>query len=214
MTTLLENNRAWAEQIRKHDKDFFTKLSNQQNPKYLWIGCSDSRVPANEIVGLMPGEIFVHRNVSNLVYLNDLNCLAVIQYAVEVLKVTDIIVCGHYGCAGVTAAFKKMKLGLIDQWIYGIGDTIERHEEILSHQTEVETLRRLVELNVVEQVRNVCQTNFLQDAWAGNQSVSVHGWVYSVGDGLLRDLDVVVSHAAELHQVYRRALERVHKKTV
>ena len=191
---LLENNRAWAADRVKRDPTFFTRLEKLQTPQYLWIGCSDSRVPANEIVGLDPGELFVHRNVANVVVHTDLNCLSVLQYAVDVLRVRHVIVCGHYGCGGVTAALHGSRHGLIDNWLRHVEDVAAKHAAALSSLPEEGRLDRLCELNVVEQVANVCQTTVLDDAWARGQDVTVHGWVYRLEDGLLRDMGVSASN--------------------
>jgi len=187
---LFQNNVAWAAQIKAEDPAFFETLSNQQAPHYLWIGCADSRVPANNIVGLRPGELFVHRNVANIVGHTDFNCLSVIQYAVEVLKVEHIIVCGHYGCGGVRAALQDSgNLGLIDNWLRHIRDIYHRHRGMLDAiPSEEERLDKLCELNVAEQVANVCNTTILHAAWSAGQKVAVHGWIYSLQNGLLRDL--------------------------
>src|SRR5256714_8761306 len=188
---LFENNRAWAARIRQHDPDFFRKLSEQQLPAYLWIGCSDSRVPANEIVGLLPGELFVHRNIANLVVHTDLNCLSVMQFAVELLKVRHIIVCGHYGCSGVQAALRRDRLGLSDNWLRHLQDVRHKHATLLDKAlSDAEAADRLCELNVVEQVANVCHTTLAPNAWQRGQELAVHGWIYGIGDGLLKDLDV------------------------
>ena len=196
---LFDNNSAWAAEITRQDPDFFKALSSQQAPGYLWIGCSDSRVPANEIVGLLPGELFVHRNVANVVVHGDLNCLSVIQYAVDVLRVRHIIVCGHYGCGGVLSALRDDKLGLVDNWLRHVQDVRWKHQEQLDElHTEAEQHDRLCELNVVEQVVNVAQTTVVRDAWSRNQPVAVHGWVYGLRDGLLRDLGMVITSAEEL----------------
>jgi carbonic anhydrase len=196
---LFLNNRAWADGIRRQDPEFFERLSRQQSPAYLWIGCSDSRVPANQIVGLTPGEMFVHRNVANVVVHTDLNCLSVIQFAVDVLKVQHIIVCGHYGCGGVLAALRGEKLGLIDNWLRHVQDVREKHRSALdSIGTEVLRHNRLCELNVVEQVTHVCQTSIVQGAWNRSQPLAVHGWIYGIGDGLLKDLEICITSAAEL----------------
>jgi len=201
---LFERNRQWASKIKKSDPDFFTRLSKQQNPEYLWIGCSDSRVPANQIVDLAPGEIFVHRNIANLVIHTDLNCLSVIQYAVEVLKVKHIIVCGHYGCSGVKAAVDNHGHGLIDNWLRNIKDVYRLHQEkIDALQNEQDRLNLLCELNVVEQVANVCHTTIVQSAWKAGQELTVHGWAYSIEDGILKDLNVCVSNSTEISQTYR-----------
>jgi len=199
LRNLFDSNRAWAEDITRRDPEFFQRLSRQQAPQYLWIGCSDSRVPANEIVGLLPGELFVHRNVANVVVHGDLNCLSVIQFAVDVLGVDHIIVCGHYGCGGVRAALRDDKLGLVDNWLRHVQDVQLRHQEQLDELlTEGERVDRLCELNVVEQVVNVAQTTVVRDAWARGKSLSVHGWVYGLGDGLLRDLDITVGSPEEI----------------
>ena len=196
---LFENNKKWAAAMTRRDPNFFKRLSHQQNPQYLWIGCSDSRVPANEIVGLAPGELFVHRNVANVVVPTDLNCLSVVQYAVDALRVQDIIVCGHYGCGGVLAALRGDQLGLIDNWLRHVQDVGEKHRrEIEPLAGEVERHNRLCELNVVEQVLHVCQTTVVQGAWGRGQSLAVHGWIYSIADGLLRDLEICVAGPAEL----------------
>ena len=190
---LFENNRAWSEGIRQVQPEFFLELARQQAPKYLWIGCSDSRVPANQIVGLMPGELFVHRNVANLVVHTDLNCLSVMQFAVDILKVRHIIVCGHYGCGGVGAAFRRERLGLSDNWLRHVQDVHEKHEKAVSDLSEAHAIDRLCELNVIEQVSNVSRTTIVQDAWARGQDLAVHGWIYGLQGGLLRDLEVTVS---------------------
>jgi carbonic anhydrase len=201
---LFENNRQWASKIKASDPDFFTRLSKQQHPEYLWIGCSDSRVPANQIVDLAPGEIFVHRNIANLVIHTDLNCLSVIQYAVEVLKVKHIIVCGHYGCSGVKAAVDNHEHGLIDNWLRNIKDVYRLHQEkIDALQTEKDRLNLLCELNVVEQVANVCHTTIVQGAWKAGQELTVHGWAYSIEDGILKDLNVCVSNSIDISQTHR-----------
>jgi carbonic anhydrase len=191
---LFDNNRIWASEMTRQDADFFRRLSTQQSPHYLWIGCSDSRVPANQIVGLLPGDMFVHRNVANVVVHTDLNCLSAIQFAVDVLRVEHIIVCGHYGCGGVLAALQKNNLGLIDNWLRHVQDVGAKHRaEIDRLKTEPERHSRLCELNVVEQVANVSQTTVVRDAWARGWAVTVHGWIYDLSDGLLRDLDVSVA---------------------
>jgi carbonic anhydrase len=205
--TLIENNQKWAARIKARDPDFFQKLLVQQSPAYLWIGCSDSRVPANEIVGLLPGELFVHRNVANVVVHTDLNCLSVIQYAVEVLKVKHIIVCGHYGCGGVRAALNNRKLGLIDNWLRHVQDVMQKHRVLLDGLTnETARLEKLCELNVIEQVTNVSQTTIVQQAWERGQELAVHGWVYGLHNGLLQDLEICVAGQNELEEVYRQAL--------
>jgi carbonic anhydrase len=188
---LLENNRTWAAQMTREDAEFFTRLSAQQSPHYLWIGCSDSRVPANQIVLLPPGEMFVHRNVANVVVHTDLNCLSTIQFAVEALQVKHIIVCGHYGCGGVKAALEDKRLGLIDNWLRHVQDVHLKHQvEIDELPGETERAARLCELNVIEQVLSVSQTTVVRDAWSRGQSLTVHGWIYDIHDGLLRDLGV------------------------
>jgi carbonic anhydrase len=196
---LFANNRTWAAEITQRKPGFFERLAGQQTPEFLWIGCSDSRVPANEIVGLLPGELFVHRNVANVVVHADLNCLSCIEYAVDALRVRHIIVCGHYGCGGVLAALRDERLGLIDNWLRHIQDVREKHDaELRALPSETERHARLCELNVIEQAINVCQTTIVQDAWRRKQPLTVHGWIYSLTDGLLRDLEICVSDAAEL----------------
>ena len=186
---LFARNRAWAEAMTRRDPQFFARLRNQQAPQFLWIGCSDSRVPANEIVGLLPGEMFVHRNVANVVVHADVNCLSCLQYAVDVLKVRDVIVCGHYGCGGVLAALRDDRLGLIDNWLRHVQDVRWKHEqELAALPDEAARHRRLCELNVAEQVLNVSQTTVVREAWARGQALTLHGWIYDVGDGLLHDL--------------------------
>jgi carbonic anhydrase len=203
---LFENNRQWARRISERDPTFFQSLSSQQSPGYLWIGCSDSRVPANEIVDLKPGELFVHRNVANVVVHTDLNCLSVLQYAIDVLKVAHVIVCGHYGCGGVRAAYFRSSLGLIDNWLRHVQDVRERHDEwIRQAPTDDDAINRLCEVNVIEQVRNVSQTTIVQDAWRRAQSLTVHGWIYDLRDGLLRDLRFTVSHAEGVIAAYADA---------
>lgn len=201
---LLENNRRWAAETKERDPNFFPNLSQQQQPDYLWIGCADSRVPASQIVNMPPGNIFVHRNVANLVIHTDFNFLSVLQYAVEVLQVSYIIVCGHYGCGGVEAAYDHRQLGLIDNWLRNITDTYYLHQETLSQlPTRQARLARLCELNVMEQVLNVTQTSIVQAAWRQGQKLSVHGWVYSVEDGILQDLDVSLSGLDMVDPAYR-----------
>lgn len=196
---LFENNRKWASQISQIDPSFFSKLVQQQNPEFLWIGCSDSRVPANEIIGLLPGELFVHRNVANLVIHSDMNCLSVLQYAVEILKIKHIIVCGHYGCGGVRAATESQPHGLIDNWLRHIRDIYQRRSAELSRfPTVQERINRLCELNVIEQVKNVGNTTIVQEAWQRGQKVTIHGWIYAISDGLLKDMDACVSSASDL----------------
>lgn len=206
---IFDNNRAWAEKMRQQDSQFFEKLAAQQSPQYLWIGCADSRVPANEIMGLMPGEVFVHRNIANVVVHSDLNCLSVIQYAVEVLKVKHIIVCGHYGCGGVAAAMQHKEFGLIDNWLRHLKDIYQRHETELDHDiNDKERLNHFCEVNVVEQVRNVCHTTIVQGAWRRGQELAVHGWIYGLTDGHLRDLGITISSAAELDDLFRMEAKR------
>jgi len=194
LNQLFENNRAWSTEMTRQDPDFFGRLVDQQAPDYLWIGCSDSRVPANQIVGLLPGDMFVHRNVANVVVHTDLNCLSTIQYAVEVLRIEHIIVCGHYGCGGVRAALQDQKFGLIDNWLRHVQDVRGKHRaQIEALPSEGEQLNRLCELNVIEQVGNVSQTTVVRDAWSRHQSLAVHGWIYDLKDGLIKDLGVSVS---------------------
>jgi carbonic anhydrase len=202
---LFEQNRAWAEDVRAHTPEFFSKLSQQQSPEYLWIGCSDSRVPANEIVRLLPGEIFVHRNVANVVVHTDLNCLSCVQYAVEVLRVKHIIVCGHYGCGGVQAAMENRTLGLIDNWLRHVQDVQSKHVASLNLISPERRLARLCELNVIEQVMNVTQTTVVRGAWERGQELTVHGWIYSLEDGLLRDLKMGASGVDESFEAFARA---------
>lgn len=192
--------------MREQDPDFFTNLSLQQSPRYLWIGCSDSRVPANQIVGLAPGELFVHRNIANLVVHTDLNCLSVMQFAVDILKVQHIIVCGHYGCSGVTAALRRTRIGLSDNWLRHVQDVREKHGPLLAGLSDETACTRLCELNVIEQVANVCQTTIALDAWDRGQELAVHGWIYGLEDGLLRDLNSTVTDASEALAVYQSAL--------
>jgi len=207
---LFENNKAWAEQIREQDPEFFLKLSRQQSPAYLWIGCSDSRVPANEIVGLMPGELFVHRNVANLVVHTDLNCLSVMQFAVDILKVRHIIVCGHYGCSGVNAAFRRDRIGLSDNWLRHVQDVREKHDPLLARLGDGSRASdRLCELNVIEQVANVCQTTIAREAWERGQELSVHGWIYGLKDGFLRDLNVTSTNVLEMQKAYQAAVSEL-----
>jgi carbonic anhydrase len=205
---LFARNREWSQDIRRTKPKFFETLSAQQSPRYLWIGCSDSRVPANEVVGLLPGELFVHRNVANVVVHTDLNCLSVIQYAVEVLKVEHVIVCGHYGCGGVQAALEGRKLGLIDNWLRHINDVRMRHELTIRSVLGPAQLDTLCELNVVEQARNVCATTIVQDAWARNQPLQVHAWIYGLRDGLLKDLGLSAGDASSVEPAYQKILDR------
>jgi carbonic anhydrase len=211
---LLANNRAWAEETRRRDPTLFRRLAMQQSPRYLWIGCADSRVPANEIVGLLPGELFVHRNVANVVVHTDLNCLSVLQYAVDVLRVEHVIVCGHYGCGGVEAAWKGRPLGLIDNWLRHVQDVAERHRSLLSaNLTEAQRIERICELNVIEQLVNVCRTTIVQETWSRGQPLTVNGWIYSLEDGLIRDLGLSVRRWSELESDYDAALRRISART-
>lgn len=204
---LLENNRAWAEDIKARDPEFFQTLARQQTPRYLWIGCSDSRVTATQLVGLVPGEMFVHRNVANVVVHTDFNCLSVLQFAVDVLQVEHVIVCGHYGCGGVQAAMRNLRLGLIDNWLRHVQDVMHGHEALLSKiEDEAERLDRLCELNVVEQVLNVSRTTIVQGAWERGQGLAVHGWIYGIGDGLLRDLNIRITNQGELSSAHEKAV--------
>lgn len=204
---LFERNRAWAAQISKRDPDFFPRLARQQKPEYLWIGCADSRVPANEILGLDPGEVFVHRNIANVVVHTDLNCLSVIQFAVDVLKVKHIMVVGHYGCGGVSAAMRCERVGLVDNWLRHIQDVKEKHEACLCRVTD-ESLRalKLCEYNTIEQVDNVCKTSIVRDAWARGQYLRIHGFVYGVRDGLLHDLQCSAGSVEEAAETYRSSV--------
>ena len=203
---LLAKNRAWADDIKSRDPDFFRHLARIQSPDYLWIGCSDSRVPANQITGLAPGEIFVHRNVANVVVHTDLNCLSVMQFAVDVIKVKHIIVVGHYGCGGVLAALKCHRLGLIDNWLRHIQDVRHKHAGLIERFPEERQHDTLCELNVIEQVLNVGQTTVVHDAWERGQQLSIHGWIYRLDDGLLRDLKMSASGTGELDRAYRHAV--------
>ena len=201
---LFANNRRWAAAVEAEDPGFFARLAGQQNPEYLWIGCSDSRVPANQIVGLMPGEVFVHRNVANMVVHTDFNCLSVLQFAVDVIKVKHIMVVGHYGCGGVAAAYDNADNGLIDNWLRNIKEVQHRHSDRLEAISDRERrLESLCELNVMTQVANVCHTTIVQHAWHRGQPLSVHGWVYSLKDGLLKDLDCTVDSADQIADAYR-----------
>ena len=204
---LFEKNKVWADRIQRQAPNFFLELSRQQSPSYLWIGCADSRVPANEIVGLSPGELFVHRNVANLVVHTDLNCLSVMQFAVDLLKVRHIIVCGHYGCSGVLAALRRERLGLSDNWLRHVQDVRQKHEKSLTQVgDDGPAANRLCELNVIEQVANVCQTTIVLDAWERGQELTVHGWIYGLKDGLLRDLNVTIAGVEETTAAYQTAL--------
>ena len=212
---LLRNNREWAKRVSREDPAFFERLSTQQAPEYLWIGCSDSRVPANQVVDLTPGEVFVHRNIANVVVHTDLNCLSVIQFAVDVLKVKHILVVGHYGCGGVHAALTQMRVGLADNWIRHVGDVAVKHAALLD-RIDGQNLRhdRLCELNALEQVSHVCQTTIVQDAWARGQQLSVHGWVYTLRDGLVHDLGLNVNEPAALEPQYTAALDAISRDRV
>ena len=201
---LFEKNRDWALSVKTNDPLFFEKLSAQQSPEYLWIGCSDSRVPANQIVGLMPGEVFVHRNVANMVVHTDLNCLTVLQYAVDVLKVKHVMVVGHYGCGGVAAAYENADNGLIDNWLRNIKDVQHHHQlQLDAIEDKAQRLELLCELNVVSQVSNVCHTTIVQNAWRRGQPLAIHGWVYSLADGLLKDLDCTVDRVEQIADAFR-----------
>lgn len=210
MDHLFARNREWADSIRARDPEFFLKLSRQQSPEYLWIGCADSRVPANELMGLLPGEIFVHRNIANVVVHSDLNCLSVMQFAIDVLKVKHIIVCGHYGCGGVRAALRCERVGLADNWLRHVQDVRVKHAECINalSSDHVQT-NRLSELNVVEQVENVCRTTVVQDAWARKQSLTIHGWIYGLRDGLLRDLGISVDGPDNFEARYAAAVAAI-----
>jgi carbonic anhydrase len=197
LSDLFSNNRRWADAITRDDPEFFARLAKQQAPQYLWIGCSDSRVPANQIVGLLPGEMFVHRNIANVVAHTDLNCLSTMQFAVDVLRVQHIIVCGHYGCGGVLAALRGEKLGLVDNWLRHVYDVrLKYRTDIDALPTEPARHRRLCELNVIEQVVNVSESTVVRDAWQRGQMLAIHGWIYDIADGLLRDLDLTLSETA------------------
>lgn len=203
LADLLANNKDWAERMEKRHPGFFKELAAQQKPEYLWIGCSDSRVPANEIVGLMPGELFVHRNIANMVLHTDLNCISVLHYAVEVLKVKHIIVCGHYGCGGVRAALGHKDLGLIDNWLRHLKDIGHSSRDILSAETDEDRrVDRLCELNVLQQVANVCKTKVVQRAWQQNRELTVHGWIYSIEDGVIKDLNVDATDFGCMPEIY------------
>ena len=213
LTALFENHRSWAQRMVQERPGFFEKLARQQSPKYLWIGCSDSRVPANEIIGLDPGEVFVHRNVANVVVHSDLNALSVIQYAVDALKVEHIMVVGHYGCGGVLAAARGTRIGLADNWLRHVSDVHLRHRQRLNHLPQLEMEAVLCEMNVIEQVGNVALSNVMQDAWSRGQKISVHGWVYGLNDGLVKDLNVTMSHSDEVVNVFRAAFKRYPRGT-
>lgn len=204
---LFSNNEAWARRVERENPGFFAELARDQGPRYLWIGCSDSRVPANQIVDLSPGDMFVHRNIANLVIHTDMNCLSVLQYAVEVLQVEHVIVCGHYGCGGVRAALDDKRLGMIDNWLRAIQELMLRHRELLQAAGDPDARAgRLSELNAIEQAANVCRTTFVRDAWNRGQDLSVHGWIYDLHDGRLHDLGFTVSSGDELESIWKRAL--------
>ncbi|MBU8978118.1 MULTISPECIES: carbonate dehydratase [unclassified Lysobacter] len=209
LTDLLKNNRDWSERISREDPEFFQRLSKQQAPEYLWIGCSDSRVPANQVIDMAPGEVFVHRNIANVVVHTDLNCLSVIQFAVDVLKVKHILVVGHYGCGGVHAALHGTRVGLADNWLRHVSDVAEKHELCMQHAHTDERHDRLCELNVIEQVQNVCLTTIVRDAWTRGQELTVHGWVYSLRNGLVQDMGIDVSSQDQLDGLYKAAVARV-----
>jgi carbonic anhydrase len=207
---LLAKNKAWAKGIKATDPEFFNSLAEQQTPRYLWIGCSDSRVPATQLVGLHAGDLFVHRNVANVVVHTDFNCLSVLQFAVDVLAVNHVIVCGHYGCGGVKAAMENLQLGLIDNWLRNVQDVMRSHEELLSTITDdTQRLDKLCELNVVEQVLNLSRTTIVQNAWSRGHVLAVHGWIYGIGDGLLRDLNICVTNQSELLAAYDLAMSPI-----
>lgn len=203
LLNLFKNNREWLAAVRTRDPEFFTRLAKQQSPAYLWIGCSDSRVPANEIVGLEPGELFVHRNVANVVSASDMNCLSVLQYAISVLRVRHVIVTGHYGCGGVAAALEARGHGLIDNWLHPIRNIYSAHREELDSLTPEARNDRLCELNVAEQVKNVCSTVYVQEAWAEGRALDVHGWIYDIRDGILKDLGITVDSPAGVDEIFR-----------
>ena len=203
---LFEQNHAWAENIRQDDPQFFLKLSRQQTPDYLWIGCSDSRVPANQIVGLLPGDMFVHRNIANVVDGSDMNCMSVLQFGIDVLKIKHVIVCGHYGCAGIVTAERGDQIGLANHWLSHIQTVRQKHLALLSEIPLPKRVDRLCELNVIEQVMNVCRTPISESAWKRGQELTVHGWIYRIEDGLLHDLKITVTKPEELEAVYREAL--------
>jgi len=212
LTELLRNNRDWADGVRREDPEFFERLSQQQAPKFLWIGCSDSRVPANQIMGLAPGEVFVHRNIANVMVHTDLNCMSVIQFAVDVLKVEHILVVGHYGCGGVLAALNGTRVGLADNWIRHVGDVAQKHAALLEAIDPAQRSERLCELNAIEQAENVCLSTVVGDAWARGQSLTVHGWVYSLHDGRVRELGMDVASPETLEPAYLNALAQVQRR--
>jgi carbonic anhydrase len=212
LSELLRNNREWADGVRREDPQFFERLSQQQAPKFLWIGCSDSRVPANQIMGLAPGEVFVHRNIANVMVHTDLNCMSVIQFAVDVLKVEHILIVGHYGCGGVLAALNGTRVGLADNWIRHVGDVAQKHAALLEQFEPAQRSERLCELNAIEQAENVCLTTVVGDAWARGQTLTVHGWVYSLHDGRVRELGMDVDSPESLESAYVHALEQVQQR--
>jgi carbonic anhydrase len=204
---LFDQNRAWAAKIKAREPGFFAELAQQQSPQYLWIGCSDSRVPANQITGLMPGEIFVHRNIANVVVHTDFNCLSVVEFAVDVLKVKHIIVCGHYGCSGVQAALEDRKMGIASNWLRNIQDVFHRYTPLLDHIDDPQRRNdRLCELNAIEQAMNVCQTTIVRDAWDRGQELTIHGWIYGIGDGLIRDLGLSIAGPGEMPEKHLAAI--------
>ena len=215
LSELFASNRAWAAGVTRREPEFFERLARQQNPRFLWIGCADSRVPANEIVGLMPGELFVHRNVANVVVHTDLNCLSVLQYAVDVLHVEHVIVCGHYGCGGIQAAWNRVPLGLIDNWLRHVQDIAEKHQPMLSALPPgPRCIDRLCELNVIEQAVHVCRTTIVQDAWTRGQSLTIHGWIYRLQDGLLRDLGPAIDGPTAVERDYENALAALTRQAI
>jgi carbonic anhydrase len=208
LSHLLENNKHWSQDMRALTPDYFERLVGQQTPEYLWIGCSDSRVPANQIIGLAPGEIFVHRNVANVVVHTDFNCLSVLQYATDILKVKHVMVCGHYGCGGIRAATQPTQFGLVDNWFRHVRDVAQKYQVVLDrYKNEEERLKKLCELNVIEQAYNVCHTTIVQNAWQRGQELAVHGWIYDLHDGLIRDLNITITNLTEISSVYRMATE-------
>jgi carbonic anhydrase len=212
LEALLRNNRQWADSVREEDPGFFERLSRQQAPQYLWIGCSDSRVPANQIMGLAPGEVFVHRNIANVMVHTDLNCMSVIQFAVDVLQVRHILVVGHYGCGGVHAALHGQRVGLADNWIRHVGDVAQKHGTLLEAIPQDRRDDALCELNAIEQAENVCLTTVIRDAWARGQKLAVHGWVYSLADGVVRELGMDVDSPEALDAVYAQAMARLRER--
>jgi carbonic anhydrase len=213
MQTILGNNRKWSAQMTQHQPDYFSKLSKQHSPQYLWIGCSDSRVPANEIVGMLPGELFVHRNVANIIYPSDLNCLSVVEYAVDVLRVKHIIVCGHYGCGGVNAALDNLSHGLIDNWLSKIKDIyVRHHEDIDSLKGDEQRVNRMCELNVIEQLKTLTHTTIVQDAWRRGQELAIHGWIYGLEDGLITDLGLRVESVSQVPSPFRFIEKRTQRQ--